>query len=463
MRRPLQVGALAGAETFGRGAAWLTLFALPWLLSADEYGIVVLLATFEGVATGFLLIGQDRAVIWRYAGREDPEADRTTVGTAMAVTVTACLLALIVVSLTSPLTGGRVLGVPLWPHVLVLGLAVILTNVNRVILAFARIARRIRDFVVNRMAVGALRLSLTLGFGAASGSSLAYPVGLAAGTFLGGFSLWRRILPRSWRRAGAGREARTLLRYGAPLSAHLLAMTSIRFIDRWVIGAFLGLAAVGSYGWFYMLGAAVAFPYAALSVYYEPEIYREEQQEGGERVAFREYLGATLMAAGTFGLIGSVAVLFAAELVPESVSGNPEIIRIVLIAHWLHPIYLVCNYLLSSRGRTAPIAMISVFAVLVATTANLTLVPVIGAIGGAWSTLLGAAALVLAALFVVRRVGIRVSLGRPLAVTSSLGALALAVPATWTLATASGGLALYGAALAGLHFQGGPGGRADAA
>lgn len=444
MRVLRQVGALAGAETFGRGTAWLTLFLLPWLISSEEYGIVVLIATFEAVATGFLLLGQDRAVMWKYAGQAEPGSDRSTVGMAVAITTSACLAGLIVGLFVAPWTGGALLGVPVWPHLVLLAVAVILVNVNRVALAFARIARMTRQFVVNRVAVGSLRLGCTLGLGAVSGSSLSYPVGMAVGTLLGGSRLWKRVVPSRWPTGGAKERIATLVRYGTPLSAHLLAMTSIRFVDRWVIGAFLGLAVVGSYSWYYMIGSAVTFLYAALSVYYEPEIYRERQRNPESKRVVHQYLGASLMAAGAYSLIGSVVAMFAGGSVPASVDADPEIVRIVLVAHWIHPIYLVCNYLLSSVGRTAPVAFISVITVGMAVGANLLLVPSFGAIGGAWSTLIGTVGLASAGWLVVRTIGIRVPLLQPVLVLAVLACLALAWPGMWTMLGASACLLSYG-------------------
>ena len=445
-----RIAALATGETFGRGMAWLTVFTLPWILDTQQYGIVVLLATFEGVATGVLLLGQDSAIFWRCASYRDPAEGRDCVSGAMLITGTACFTALIGCSTTALLTGGTILGVSVWPHVWLLAIAVSLGNVNRIALAFARASGRTRAFVLDRGAVGAGRFAATLTLAGVLGSALSFPIGMAVGTAAGGMWLWRPFVTKGrWR--GARREVRPLLRFGAPLSAHLLAMNTINLVDRWVIGAMLGLAAVGSYGWFYMLGSGVAFVYAALSVSYEPQIYREFQADR-DIGSLREYLGMSIAAGGVYGIAGCVAASFAARLVPESVDADPAIAAIVLIAHWFRPMYLGATYLLSSVGRTARVAVISGMTVAATVAANLILIPRIGLVGGAWATLIGALMLALSGIVMLGRLSMPIrALAIPTAVVGLFAAGTLLMLDLTTFALGSVAVAIYGAHMSGLH------------
>lgn len=440
-----RVVAFAAAETMGRAAVWLTLFLLPWILSPIEYGIVVLLATFEGVAKGLLMLGQDRAVMWRGASQHRPAPGETWLATAVLVTVLACLGSLAVVSGVGALRGGTLLGVPIWPHLVLLGIAVICINVNRIVLAFARVASLTRDFVVFRVGTGAARLVAILGFAITSGSSTAFPIGAAIGTLIGGGKLWRRTMRGAWSRATVDRElVRRMVGYGAPLALHALAMNAVAFVDRWVVGSALGLEAVGSYAWYYMLGSAVMFLFAALSVYYEPAIYRDCQRAGSVK-ALQEYLGISIAMAGTYSLLGAGIAPFAGALVPNTINGDPRIARIVLVAHWIYPIYLSSNYLLSAFARTMRVALVSGLAFGVVLLANLLLVPRMGAIGGAWATLAGTLTLVVAAAVILRRLrlGGRVLIA-PTLVIILLGIGGLFLPGPAGLATAATCLTLFG-------------------
>jgi O-antigen/teichoic acid export membrane protein len=445
-----RVALLATGETFGRGMTWLTVFVLPWVLATEQYGIVVLLATFEGVATGVLLLGQDSAIFWRCASPEEPAAARRCVTGAAFITAAACALALAGVSIAALTTGGAILGVPLWPHIWLLTLGVLLGNVNRVGLAFARASGRTRAFVLDRGAVGAGRFGSTLGLAFARGSALAFPIGMVVGTAT--FGLWqiRRFIGGARRIRAVLADVRPLVRFGAPLSAHLLAMHTIAMVDRWVIGAMLGLAAVGSYGWYYMLGSGVVFVSAALSVSYEPLIYREYQAGAATR-SLREYLGVSVAAGGAYGLAGSVAALLAAGMVPDSVRADPAIAAIVLLAHWLRPVYLGAGYLLSSVGLTTRVAAISGVAVVVTVAANLALVPRVGVIGGAWATLIGTLALVVAGVAALRRSSMPVAvLLEPTLVMAVVGAGMLVDLSLGTFALGCGVLTVYGAYASGL-------------
>lgn len=443
--RLLRVVAFASAETMGRAAVWLTLFLLPWILSPIEYGIVVLLATFEGVAKALLMLGQDRAVMWRGASGKGARSGDPWLATAVLVTALACFAGLAVVAVVGTLGGGALLGVPVWPHLVLLGVAVICVNVNRIVLAFARVASLTREFVVYRIGTGAGRLIAILGLAQASGSSLAFPIGAAVGTVVGGGRLWRRTMRGAWTRGTVDRQLlRTMVRYGAPLSLHAVAMNAVAFVDRWVIGSALGLEVVGSYAWYYMLGSAVMFLFAALSVYYEPAIYRDCQRSGSVRT-LQEYLGISIALAGIYSLLGASVAPFAGGLVPDTIDGNPRIARIVLVAHWIYPIYLSSNYLLSAFARTIRVALVSGFALGIVLLANLILVPRIGAIGGAWATLAGTLTLVLAAGVILRRlrIGGRVLIA-PSIVVAVLGVAGLFLPGALGLAAAAGCLTVFG-------------------
>lgn len=235
-----------------------------------------------------------------------------------------------------------------------------------------------------------------------------------------------------------------MIRYGAPLSVHALAGNSLTFIDRWIIGSMLGLAVVGSYGWYYMLGSAVAFLYAALNVYYEPAIYRECRQSGSVHI-LREYLGICMIAAGAYSMIGAAAASLGGGLVPDGIQGDPAITRVVLVAHWFYPVYLAGNYLLSAFGRTMRVAVISSGALVIVAVANLALIPIMGAIGGAWATLVGTLSLIVAAGVMLRElhIGARVLIGPTLAI-SVFGAAGILLPGAAGLATAAAGLMVYG-------------------
>jgi len=431
--------------------AWLTVFVLPWILDTHQYGMVVLLATFEGVATGFLLLGQDSAIFWRCASHENPHAAHTCVIGAMLITGAACLVALLACSIGALTTGGSILGVPVWPHIWLLAVGVTLGNVNRIALAFARASGRTREFVLDRAAVGAGRFGSTLGVAALSGSALSYPVGMVIGTAAGGMWLCRLFISRGQRLERTGAEIRSLLRFGAPLSAHLLAMNTINLVDRWVIGAVLGLAAVGSYGWYYMLGSGVVFVFAALSVSYEPQIYREFQRVGDTQ-SLREFLGVSFAAAGAYGLVGCGVALFATDLVPASVRADQAIAAIVLIAHWFRPVYLGANYLLSSVGRTMRVAGISGATLVCTVAANVVLIPTLGVIGGAWATLIGALVLVFSAIVTMRRLAMPVAvLVKPTAVIATISATILFELGLLSFALGSAVVTLYGVHASGIH------------
>jgi O-antigen/teichoic acid export membrane protein len=389
--------ALALAETLGRGSGWLAVFLLPWFLSPSEFGVVALLVTFEGVATGFLLLGQDRAVMWRLSGnfeRVGPGASvQDTLAAALAVTVLACVGGSLLVSGVGLARGGELLGVPIWPHLWLLVLAVSGINANRIYLAYSRVAGQTADFVRNRAGIGISRLLVTLGLAWATASSLAFPLGAAIGTLVGGGSRWIRCFLPEGSRSQVLESSRSLFSYGWPLSLHLLAMGVIGFVDRWVIGAWLGTEAVGGYSWFYMPGSAVIFLYAAAAVHFEPLIYRATASQRSSRPVLLRFVGICLAAAGAYALLGTLLAPLLSPRIPRGFEGYAGVAPIVLVAYWMHPLYLAGTYRLAARGRTISVAWISATTALLAGLLCIALVPILGALGGAWATLGGSVVL----------------------------------------------------------------------
>lgn len=401
-RRISQIGLMAVGESVGRGAGWLTVFLFPFVLNPYEFGVVALLVSYEGLATGALLLGQDRAILWGVA-RWPEEAGRT-INAAWGILVAAWSVGMLFVGGIAVWGGGYILGVPVWPHLIILGAAVFMVGTNRLVLASQKILRENRQFTANRAAVGIGRLGISLGLGALTASSLAFPFGSVLGTSLGGAWSWRTRIKVGRVLDDLSCRGRSLLRYGWPLTLHMVAMAGVAFVDRWVIGAQLGPSAVGAYTWYYMLGSSVVFIYAALAVYFEPRLYHAVH---GSRTMDREvvsvFMGLTLIGSGLYGLLGMLLGAYAEPLTPESIQGPIDVTRLVLLAHWLHPLYLCATYSLSARGQTVLVARISVVVLIVVTVANLLLVPALGVVGGAWATLIGSFLLAALSVVMVRR------------------------------------------------------------
>lgn len=257
------------------------------------------------------------------------------------------------------------------------------------------------SFAASAAGTGVLVVAIPLGAAGAVAAQLlgvAVPA-VAAAVLIGRLRPWR-VRPELARRA---------LGFGLPLLPYALGGWLLNVSDRWMLGLLLGLAsaetlaAVGVYSLGYQLGYAVGLAAISFNAAWLPLFYR--LGEGPTGKALLRAMMTVVLAAAT------VLAVLAAALAPELVLliAGPEwraasdVAAVVAFASVANAAGLMLAGVLFLTRRTRLVPVLTLAAAAANVTANVVLIPELGIMGAAWSSLLAYAVLAAASWLAARR------------------------------------------------------------
>lgn len=372
-------------ESVARGFNWLILALLPlFVTDPGEYGLIGLIVALEGLGVSIFMAGQDRSVLRYYYHDEQPALLLFTV----YVLSLLALVALGVAVSTGAIFSEKLAGIPFTPHLFLLVGVILFMNMNKIYLAVLRVEELPGKYVRLRIGFAALKLILVLALVTSLAGGMAYLSG-ALGAALVVFLI---TLPQVLKRIKVAFDATQLKRlwvFGWPFMFHVMGGNILIFADRFMLEWYRDLSVVGAYTLAYTLGGAVSFIYGAMSIYFEPLIYKKaEDSDAAEKL-----LGLYSTACIFFGALWGVGILIALPILIDQFWGEAYesiryIVPIILAAHLLMPIYLQANYRLTLHEKTRILATGTVIAAIVNVLFNLYLIPKMGAEGAAIATFL---------------------------------------------------------------------------
>ncbi|MGI8438872.1 MAG: oligosaccharide flippase family protein [Thermoleophilaceae bacterium] len=443
----------SGGEVVGKVASFVLFAALARALGQSELGVFVLALAFVQVATMPVGLGLDRYMLRRIAG------DRPALG-GYLYNVLGLKLALSVPAAVATAVLVNVLGYDAHTRlvVYVLTLGVLLELLARTLLgvfeAFERGGLLAVSLIVQRVLAAGLGLAaLAAGLGVVT-IALTYTTAAAAALVLTGLLFARRIgFPRpSLDRSGWGGLARSSL----PFAVQDVFGVLLFRIDTVILSLMATEAAVGRYGAAYRLfEATLLFTWALTGSFVAMFVYLDERSEPTLRAAFQRSIKVALAVltpcAVALGVLAEPVcrVLFGGEFAAAAAPLRALAPVIVLIG-----IVSLSSSLIVSRGR--PTLMVGLTAAMASLNIvlNVALIPSLADTGAALAMLATEAAF--AAM--VLTVGARLVGGlewTPMVVSPLLAGGLMAVPivllASWPLAAAGAGVAIYVAAFVALE------------
>ena len=344
--------------------------------------MVGLLVALEGIGSHVFIAGQDRSVLRYYFHEERP-------GVLLWTTYLLCVLTiipLVLVVLGGSFIADSLAGIPFYPHLLILLGAILFLNFNKIYLSVLRVEELPGNYVAVRISFALLKMLLILGIVFRTGGSVAYMVGVMVAAVV----IFLSTLPGIWKRVVMvfdGPLLKRLWGFGWPFMFHVMGGNLLVFADRFMLEWYLDLTIVGSYTLAYTLGGAVVFIYAAMSIYFEPQIYKKaENTEATEQL-----MGLYSTACIFFGALWGCGILVALPYLVEHVWGEGYasiliLVPIILAAHLLMPIYLQANYRLTLHEKTRVLATGTVIAAVANILLNIVLIPALEAEGAAIAT-----------------------------------------------------------------------------
>jgi O-antigen/teichoic acid export membrane protein len=388
-----------------------------------EYGVLSLMLSLAGLLAIVYRLGLDGALL-RFHFDVDPARRPALYHTATTVTVAASIvLSAAGALLLAPFFDRIFPGVSFFPYG-ALALAITATTALQYVPSdLFRAIERPGRFLAFALAVffvafvGVLVFVLVLDMGAAGGLL----ANLAGGGVV--IAATAYVLARMRRGRFDPQLARQTLRFGLPLVPHGLAGWVLNLSDRWLIGLTIGLnavgaqAAVGIYSFGYVFGQSVALVAMSFNAAWVPLWYARGDGEQGPAL-LREMTslvmaGLAVLAVGVSVVAPELTRLLGTRRWGAEAQVAAEVIPIVAAASLVYGLYFMLVSVVFLRRRTAGLPLLTLAAGAANVGANLLLIPRLGVMGAAWSTLVGYA--VLAALtgwYARRDFPVRLDLGR---------------------------------------------------
>jgi O-antigen/teichoic acid export membrane protein len=375
------------ADVFGRVINFLLLPILTRHLSTFDYGVLGILLLF-GVMTkiGFRM-GLDSGFFRIYYEQDTDEDKRkftTTIFVASAV-VAVCGYAL--VAYFSRSIGRQLLG-DSNIFVVLVAADTFLRTLAFVPMNLFRIQERSRQFTTvsifrNIVNMGLKVYLVVTGWGVA-GVLLADVIAEAMFVLV--------LSPTLARSLGAGfswRMLREALDFGLPKVPHSVAYQVLNLADRKLLDIFSTRAEVGLYHVAYQFGTAIKLFLSAFELAWSPFVYSLLKRADAPKTMARI---ATYAAVVLFSMGLAIAVLGRELLIlmtaPEFHSGHP-VIPVIVLAHVFQGLFLLTSIGIGISKKSYYYPVMTFAAATLNICMNLVLIPELGKMGAAWSTVAG--------------------------------------------------------------------------
>lgn len=346
--------AVAGATPF------LLLPVLTRQLSPAQFGEVTSFLMFTALLCNFASLSAHGFVSIRYF-KTAPEQFAPLVGTALGVLVLSHGLALIATWLLHPLLA-RALDLTLGPSLLAV-LAAFFLNLCLVWLALFQSSGQPMRYLQARLIQGGLELGLGVVLvmwvlAEAVARTGSYTVALAASAAFGAWLCHRRgLFSLRFERV----QVKSLMAFGLPLLPHIVAGTTITYLDRLVVSSLLGAQSLGLYMVAMQIGMAMVALTEPLNKALAPWLFQQlaKNDEAVRRLIVRRtyMLFAALMLLGL--VVALVAHLLFDRLIGPTYAPARALIPWMVAGFVMQGLYTsVVNYLFYAE-RTGRLSMVS--------------------------------------------------------------------------------------------------------
>lgn len=386
------VGLAGIANIVGTLKGLILLPILTKTLGAESYGIWALILATVSLLMPLALLQLGVAMVRFLAAEKDEKKIGKGFCSIFAVaSLTAFALSLLIFLLAEPLAVAVFGGADATDFVRISAFLVFLTALDQIIIEYFVAFRQIERYAVFMILqtvgeialIGYLVLSGYGLFGAIISLLVVKAIAFVAGFLLIGREI--RITKPSLS------VIKPYLAFSLPLLPYSLCQWVVNLGDRYVIGYFIGIKAVGIYSASYALGSLIAFSFAPLSPVLFPAITNLYENDKIEEV--KTHLKYSLK----FFLMFAVPSLFGLSILSKSVLrtlttsefiAGYVIVPIVGLGMIFFICSSICTQVLMVFKETKKVALINGFSASINMILNIILVPLIGILGAAIATLI---------------------------------------------------------------------------
>ncbi|WP_159634823.1 lipopolysaccharide biosynthesis protein [Sphingobacterium composti Ten et al. 2007 non Yoo et al. 2007] len=369
-------------EAFSKGLNKLTVLVLPLLLSSPgNFGIIGLIISIETILPFITLLGLERAILRFYSD----EKNKTNFINTIVSSINIIHLVLLTVTIICYFSGiNTVLGLKLFPDLVLVILLVFLQGMNTINLNLYRVNEQHKTFFKNRIFLQLFKFTLVISLIYFTGSYLGYLIGACIA------ALFTNVIFKNTKFLIFKIHYPTLillLAFSWPFIFHGIAGNILGNADRFIIEKFLSIDEVGIYTLAYSYGSSIVFAFLGITVYLEPLIYKQENLI--KRYQLLNNLVLYLFMAGivSFIIIVIIAKYFLPAVYTREYSDAFTLIPLLAASFLAQPFYFKANYLLIYNKKTKLIATISVFSSLLSLGLNYYSIPMYGILASVYCTL----------------------------------------------------------------------------
>ena len=376
------------------------------LTSADN-GILSLAFAFIGFSAALYSLGLNPALVRLLSGKTDLGKHRATFSSAFfALFATGVILSSLVWTNAGSLAH-HLLGSSDYSAIFELIAAIVLLDaLSEPLFTLCRARQRSFHYAIVRVIQHTLQLGLTAYFIGILGRG---PIAVFEANLISSVFALLVMFPvglRLIRPTFDVRALRDLLRFGFPFVPSAFSFLIISLSDRFLIRFFLDLDDLGIYGITYKLGLPIFFVVKAFRSAWAPAVLDETEEEDTRRMCARVTTYFTLF--GIFGCLilatfaREIIVLIAGDNAPTYLEGI-RVVPIVGLAFFFHGLYIILTGGVYAEGRAGSLPFIVGTGACVNIAINIFLLPKIGFIAAAYSTLIAHILMTVLLFLIVRR------------------------------------------------------------
>jgi len=299
----------------------------------------------------------------------------------------------IIASTAGAWLGGRAFGVPVYPHLALLFLALALLNLNRLCMALSRAEALAKWFAVFHAVFHVFKIVGVIAITFAFRSSFSYVLGLLLSLAL--MMPWMlRFLRERGHGAFRAPIASRLFLFGWPFAFHIVSGSLLANVSRFILEGLASKREVAFYTLASSLATSIFLAFAALSSYMEPVIYEHAQNRRRSERLLGLYGAASLATAAFIAIAILIIAPYAiGRFYHADYRQALAVMPIILGSMLTRAIYLQGHFRLVLYERTSLIALGTLIAAGLNIGLNFLLIPLYGLKGAALALVLANAAL----------------------------------------------------------------------
>ncbi len=392
--------------------SYATVFVLSKNLGPFFYGVYSQIKVAVSLLAQLATLSLGLAFIRFFAGEKDGVKIKKNFFSIISIVLVISIIFAIIFFLASPFLARYATKEPTTSIFFKLAaVLIILRAINVIEISFFEAFRRIKEYAILKLVVSLVELFFTILALYAGYSLLGILIALIAADFL--LDLITLVVINKYTKTsehlthnnitGYLKDSAPLLHFSTPLMIGVILAWLVQFSDQYVIGFFLGASAVGIYSISYSLSFLVKTAIEPLQTILNPTLSALwPRKDEISNYLFYAYKYTAILVIPAAFFLSFFPAIFINLIATKEFSSN--ILPILALAQVFYSFYLIIGQqVLLLLNKTKLIRNLLLVGAIINIVVNITLVPLIGIVGAAISTLATFIFITIASIYVARK------------------------------------------------------------